>query len=67
MKWRKAIYQIEFKVVVIRMFKGLSEKSNSMKKVIETMKNNRSEMKNAISEEQNTLEGTAWRPGKAKD
>lgn len=38
MKSRKAIYEIGFKVMVISMFKELSENSSSMKKDIETMK-----------------------------
>ena len=48
---------IEFKKMIIRMLKELSEKYkelngtySNMKKVIETMNNNEKEMKNTISE-----------------
>ena len=54
---------IEFKVIVIRMLKELSETRRNLvgttsawKKYIETLNNNKSEMKNAISEMKNTLE-----------
>ena len=53
---------IEFKVMVIRMLKELSENYKdlsgnyiNMKKDIETMNKNQSEMKNTISEMKNTL------------
>ena len=48
---------MEFKVMVIRMLKGLSENYNSMKKNIETMKKNQSQRKNAISDIKNKLGG----------
>ena len=43
------LLDIEFKVMIIRMF-------NSMKKDIEIIKEDQSEIKNAISEINNTLE-----------
>ena len=48
---------IEFKVMVIRMFKELSKNYINMKKDIETSYNNLLEMKNAVSEMKNTLRG----------
>ena len=40
----------EFKRMVIKMFKELSENLNSMKKNIETIKNGFSEMKDTLTE-----------------
>ena len=60
---------IEFKRMVIRMLKKLtdnykewSENCNSMKKEIETINKNQEDMKNTISEIKTTLEGitTGW-------
>ena len=48
---------IEFKVMVIRILKVLSENYISMKKDTETKNKNRKEMNNKISEIKNTLEG----------
>ena len=55
---------IEFKRMVIRMlkkltdnYKELSENYNSMKKEIETINKNQEEMRNTISEIKNTLQG----------
>ena len=45
MKWRQANYQIEFKIIVIRMLKKLSKNFSSIKKDMETMKKNQLEMK----------------------
>ena len=58
---------IEFKIMVIKMYKDtdnykeLCENYISMKKEIETMNKNQEEMKDTISEIKNTLEGiTNW-------
>ena len=50
MKWRQAIYQIEFRVMITRIL-------NSMKKDMETINKDQSEIKNVVSEINNTLEG----------
>ena len=50
MKWRLAIYQIEFRIMIIRIL-------NSMKKDIEIIKKDQSKIKNAIFEINNTFEG----------
>ena len=50
MKWRRAIYQIEFRIMIIRI-------STAPKKDIKTIRKNQSEIKNAISKINNTLEG----------
>ena len=47
--------------MVIRMLKELSGNYISMKKDIQTMNKNQVEMKNTISEMNNTLEGTKSR------
>ena len=47
---------IEFKIMVKRMFMELSENYISMKKDIETMNKIQDEIKNTISEMRNTLE-----------
>ena len=44
--------------MVIRMLKELSDNYNSMKKDIETIKKNQSEIENTISAMRNTLEET---------
>ncbi|KAF6104159.1 hypothetical protein HJG60_011177 [Phyllostomus discolor] len=51
-----ALPDIEFKTVVIKVLKELSENFNSLKKDIETIKY-QSEMTNTITEINNTLEG----------
>ena len=48
---------IQFKAMVIRMFKELSENYNSMKQGIKTIKKKQSEMQNTISEIKNALKG----------
>ena len=48
---------IEFKIMVIRMLKKLSDNYISMEKDIGIMNKNLLEMKNVISEKKNTLEG----------
>ena len=65
---------IEFKIMVIKMFKELtdnykelSEKYISMKKEIETINKNQEEMNNKISEIKNTLEGITSRLDEAED
>ena len=65
---------IEFKIMVIRMlkeltenYKELSENYNSMKKEIETTNKNQEEMKDTISEIKNTLEGITLRLDEAED
>ena len=47
----------EFKTLVIRMAKELSENFNSIKKGRETIKKNQSEMKNIATEMKNNLQG----------
>ena len=60
MKWKEANYHIEFKRMVIRMlkeltdYKELSENHNSMKREIETINKNQEEIKNTISEIKHT-------------
>ena len=44
------LLDIEFKIMVIRMLKKLSENYNSIKKDIETIKKNQSEVKNIWKE-----------------
>ena len=46
----------EFKTVVIRMLKELSENFKSMKKDIETIKKNQSEMKATLTEMKNNFQ-----------
>ena len=46
----------EFKTMVIRMLKELSENFNSMKKDIETIKKNQSEMKDTLTNMKNNLQ-----------
>ena len=61
---------IEFKLMVIKMPKELTELSenyNSMKKEIETITKNQEEMNNKISEIKNTLEGITSRLDEAED
>ena len=60
------VSDIEFKVMVIRMLKELSENYISMKKNIETMNKNHLEMNNAISEKKNTLKGIKSRLDEAE-
>ena len=48
---------IQFKAMVIRMFKELSENYNSMKQGIKTIKKKQSEMQNTISEIKTALKG----------
>ena len=50
----------EFRIMIIRIL-------NSMKKGIETIKKDQSEIMNAISEINNTLEGINSRLGEAED
>ena len=50
MRWRQGIYQIEFRVTIIKIL-------NSMKKRHKTIRKDESEIKNAISEINNILEG----------
>ena len=64
---------IEFKIMVIRMFKELSDNYkelsgnyNSMKKEIETMNKNQKEIKNTIFEMKNTLQGITRRLDEAE-
>ena len=45
----------EFKTLVVRMLKELSENFNSIKKDMETIKKNQSEMKNILTEIKNKL------------
>ena len=65
---------IEFKIMVIRMLKELTdnykemrENYNSMEKEIQTINKNQEEMKNTISEMKNTVEGITRRLDKAED
>ena len=72
---------MEFKIMVIRMLKELSEnhmelygsyteltgKYISMKKDVETINNSQEVMKNTISEENNTLEGSKSMLDEAED
>ena len=65
---------IEFKLMVIKMpkeltdhYKELSENYNSMKKEIETITKNQEEMNNKISEIKNTLERITSRLDEAED
>ena len=65
---------IEFKVMVIRMLKELSENYKelsenyiSMKKNIETMNKNHLEIKNTIFDMKNTLEGIKCRLDEPED
>ena len=44
----------QFKTMVIRMLKKLSENFDSIKKDMETIKKNQSEMKNILTEMKNT-------------
>ena len=61
------LLDIEFKVMVIRMLKELSGNNIIMKRDIETMNKNQLEMKIAISEMKNTLEGIKSRLDEAED
>ena len=47
----------EFKTMIIRMLRKLSENFKSRTKDIEIIKKNQSEMKNTITETKNTLQG----------
>ena len=65
---------IEFKIMVIRMlkkltdnYKDLSENYISMKKEIETINKNQEKKKNKISEMKSTLEGITSRLEEAED
>ena len=65
---------IEFKIMVIRILKeltdnynGLTENYNSMKKEIETINKNQEKKKNKISEMKSTLEGITSRLEEAED
>ena len=65
---------IEFKIMVIRMpkvltdnYNELSENYNCMKKEIETRNKNQEGMKNRISEIKNTLQGITSRLDDAED
>ena len=62
---------IDFKTMIIRMLKELSEHFNkeiaSIKKEIELIKKNQSEMKNTIPEMKTTLEGINSRLDEAED
>ena len=68
MKLKQAVYQTEFKSMVISMLKGLcfnykelSGNYTSMKKDIETMNKNQLEMKNAESEIKQRIESAFWK------
>ena len=57
----------EFKAMVIRMLKELSENFHSMKPDIETIKRNESQMKTTGTEMRNKLEGITGRVDEAKN
>ena len=56
----------EFKTMVIRMLKGLSENLNSTKKDRETIKKNQSERKGTVTEMKNNSQGINRRIDEAK-
>ena len=57
----------EFKTMVIRMLKGLSENLNSTKKDRETIKKNQSERKGTVTEMKNKLLGINSRVDEAEN
>ena len=61
------LLDIEFKVMIIKMFKELNENYTSIKKDIKAMHKNQLEMKNAIAEMKNALERIKSKPDKAED
>ena len=75
------VSDVEFKIMIIRMFKELSESYKetyriykevsehniNMKKAIATMSKSQEEMKNTISQMKNTLEGIKSRLDEAED
>ena len=71
MKWRQAIYQMQFKILIIRMHNELRERidelSENFKKEIENIKKNQSEMKNTITEIYNILGAINSRLDEKKD
>ena len=58
---------IEFKKIVIKVLKELSDIYKSIKKDIETIKRNQSEMKNTIFEMKNILQGLNNKKDEAED